>query len=105
MSIDDIDVIEIHEAFAAQVLANLAALNNESFHTALGLGTKPFAIPFEKLNIYGGSLAIGHPFGATGARLLTTTANRLIASKGKYGLLAACAAGGHGHAMLIKNAK
>jgi acetyl-CoA acetyltransferase len=59
-------------------------------------------IPMEKLNLWGGSLSIGHPFGATGARLMTTTANRLIAEQGRYGLLAACAAGAHGHAMLLE---
>ena len=50
--------------------------------------------PMEKLNTWGGSLSIGHPFGATGVRLLTTAANRLLKEGGKYGLLAACAAGG-----------
>jgi acetyl-CoA acetyltransferase len=47
-------------------------------------------------------LSIGHPFGATGARLLTTAANRLIEESGKYAMLSACAAGAHGHAMVIK---
>ena len=50
----------------------------------------------EKLNLWGGSLSLGHPFGATGARLVTTAANRLIKENGKYALLAACAAGAHG---------
>ena len=58
-----------------------------------------------KLNKWGGSLSIGHPFGATGARLLTTAANRLIEENGKYAMLSACAAGAHGHAMIIKNMK
>ena len=56
----------------------------------------------KKLNTRGGSLSLGHPFGATGARLLTTSANRLIEEGGKYALLSACAAGAHGHAMIIK---
>lgn len=51
-------------------------------------------IPMEKLNTWGGSLSIGHPFGATGVRLVTTAANRLQREEGKYALLAACAAGG-----------
>ena len=50
--------------------------------------------PMEKLNTWGGSLSIGHPFGATGVRLVTTTANRLLKEGGQYGLVAACAAGG-----------
>ena len=56
----------------------------------------------ERLNTRGGSLSIGHPFGATGGRLLTTTANRLRDEDGQFGLLAACAAGGQGHAMLVE---
>ena len=56
----------------------------------------------DKVNNWGGSLSIGHPFGATGARLLTTAANRLIEENGQYAMLSACAAGAHGHAMVIK---
>ena len=59
-------------------------------------------IDMNKVNNWGGSLSIGHPFGATGARLLTTSANRLIEENGKYAMLSACAAGAHGHAMIIK---
>jgi len=54
-----------------------------------------------KLNLWGGSLSIGHPFGATGGRIMTTCANRLQKEGGKYGVLAACAAGAHGHAMIL----
>lgn len=94
----DVDVIELHEAFAAQVLANMAALSQPAFGGTDVLGE----LPMEKLNLWGGSLALGHPFGATGARILMQTAARLHAEGGKLGLLAACAAGGHGHAMLIE---
>ena len=59
-------------------------------------------IDLNKVNCWGGSLSIGHPFGATGARLLTTAANRLIEENGKYAMISACAAGAHGHAMIIK---
>jgi acetyl-CoA acetyltransferase len=55
-----------------------------------------------KFNLWGGSLSIGHPFGATGLRLINTAANRLKEENGKYALIAACAAGAHGHAMIIK---
>lgn len=103
LAISDIDVFELHEAFAGQVLANLAALESNDFaKEKLGFDAAVGKIPFEKLNTWGGSLSLGHPFGATGARLLTTAANRLIRENGKYAILAACAAGGHGHAMLIK---
>jgi hypothetical protein len=57
---------------------------------------------YAHVHVQGGSLSIGHPFGATGTRLLTTAANRLIRSGGRYAVLAACAAGGQGHAMLIE---
>ncbi|OQY04127.1 MAG: acetyl-CoA acetyltransferase [Bacteroidetes bacterium 4572_117] len=103
LSLGDIDVFEIHEAFAAQVLAVLKSLNSDSFgKDNLGLKGKFGEIPIEKLNIWGGSLSLGHPFGATGARLLTTAANRLIYEDKQFAILAACAAGGHGHAMVIE---
>lgn len=103
MTFEDIDVIEFHEAFAGQILSNLKALASDDFAKEnLGRDKAVGEVPMEKFNLWGGSLSIGHPFGATGARLLTTTANRLHHEKGTYGLLAACAAGAHGHAMLIR---
>jgi len=62
-------------------------------------------IDMTKLNTMGGSLSIGHPFGATGARLVTTAANRLIREDGELAIVAACAAGGLGHAMLVQRWK
>ena len=56
----------------------------------------------DKLNTLGGSLSLGHPFGATGVRLVTTAANRLLREDGKYALVTACAAGGQGHAILLE---
>lgn len=56
----------------------------------------------DKFNLWGGSLSIGHPFGATGCRLVTTAANRLIKEDGRFALVAACAAGGQGHAMIVE---
>ncbi len=103
MSLEDIDVFEFHEAFAGQILANLTALASDEFaRKHLGREGAVGKIDMAKFNNWGGSLSIGHPFGATGSRLLTTTANRLHAEQGTYGILAACAAGAHGHAMLIK---
>ena len=99
----DIDVFEIHEAFAGQVLANLNALDSDKFTVTNNLKNKIGRIPIEKLNNYGGSLSLGHPFGATGVRLLSHASQRLIDSKGDLALIASCAAGGLGHAMLIKN--
>ncbi|MEX2456966.1 MAG: thiolase family protein [Balneolaceae bacterium] len=103
LSIDDIDVFEFHEAFAGQMLTVLKALASDSFaKEQLNRKEKVGVIPYNKLNSWGGSLSIGHPFGATGVRLVTTAANRLIHENGKYALIAACAAGGQGHAMIIE---
>ena len=103
MELDDLDVIEFHEAFAGQILSNLKALASDEFaRQNLGRDKAVGEIDMNKFNLWGGSLSIGHPFGATGARIMTTTANRLIREKGRFGLLAACAAGAHGHAMLIR---
>jgi len=99
-------VWELHEAFAGQVLANLRAMESDKFFAdkvKLPAGSsKVGSLPMEKLNTWGGSLSIGHPFGATGTRILTTAANRLAKENGRFAVLAACAAGGQGHAMLIE---
>lgn len=103
MELSDLDVIEFHEAFAGQILSNLKALASDEFaQQNLEREKAVGEVNMDKFNLWGGSLSIGHPFGATGARLLTTTANRLQKENGKLGLLAACAAGAHGHAMLLK---
>jgi acetyl-CoA acyltransferase len=103
LKMNDIDVFELHEAFAGQVLANLNALESDFFgKTYLGLSGKFGSLPRDKLNTWGGSLSLGHPFGATGVRLAVTAANRLRVEGGQYGLIAACAAGGLGHAMLTE---
>jgi len=95
MQISDIDVFEYHEAFAGQILANLKAMNSDWFaQTYIKRSSKLGEIPLDKFNLWGGSLSIGHPFGATGCRLVTTAANRLIKEDGTYALVAACAAGG-----------
>lgn len=104
LGLKDVDVFEFHEAFAAQIGANLKALESDKFCTEkIGRkGGKVGTIPLEKFNTLGGSLSLGHPFGATGCRLVTTAANRLRREDGKFALVAACAAGGLGHAMLIE---
>lgn len=104
LTIDDIDVWEIHEAFAGQVLSVLKALESDEWckNHLDGYDKAVGQIPLNKINQWGGSLAIGHPFGATGGRLLTMAANRLQQTGGKYAILTACAAGAHGTAMLIK---
>uniref|UniRef100_A0A8C4DJD6 Trifunctional enzyme subunit beta, mitochondrial n=1 Tax=Dicentrarchus labrax TaxID=13489 RepID=A0A8C4DJD6_DICLA len=103
LSMSDIDVFEFHEAFAGQIMANLKAMDSDWFgQTYLGRKSKVGTPPMEKFNLWGGSLSLGHPFGATGCRLVTTVAHRLQKEGGQYGLVAACAAGGQGHAMVIE---
>ena len=103
LTLDDIDVIELHEAFAGQVLAVLEALRSDTFaKEKLNRTSAVGDVDMDKLNTRGGSLSLGHPFGATGVRLVTTAANRLHEEDGKWALVSACAAGGQGHAMLIE---
>ena len=103
LTLEQMDVIELHEAFAGQVLANVKCLASDEFaKNKLGRTKAVGELDPSKLNKWGGSLSIGHPFGATGSRLLTTASNRLIKEGGTYALIAACAAGAHGHAMIIK---
>lgn len=99
----DVDVWEFHEAFAGQILANLKALDSDHFcKTYIGLDGKVGAPSMSKFNKWGGSLSIGHPFGATGVRLAMHTAHRLIREDGKFGLIGACAAGGQGVGMILE---
>ncbi|HTL84202.1 MAG TPA: acetyl-CoA C-acetyltransferase [Acidimicrobiia bacterium] len=86
MTIDDIDLVEINEAFAAQVIPSMKHLN----------------IPLEKLNVHGGAIALGHPFGMTGARIMTTLINGLETENKRYGLETMCVGGGQGMAMIIE---
>lgn len=103
LTVRDIDVFEFHEAFAGQIVANLKCLDSDSFaRDYLGRDKKVGEIPMEKFNTLGGSLSLGHPFGATGARLLTTAANRLIREDGQFALIASCAAGGLGSAIILE---
>jgi acetyl-CoA C-acetyltransferase len=88
MTIQDIDVVELNEAFAAQVIPS-----------ARGLGVDPFS---DKLNPHGGAIALGHPFGMTGARILCTLLNDLQTLDGTYGLETMCVGGGQGMAMVIE---
>jgi len=86
LSIDDIDLVEINEAFAAQVVPSAKELN----------------IGWEKLNVHGGGIALGHPFGMTGARIMTTLLNGLEDRGGRYGLETMCVGGGQGLAMIVE---
>lgn len=103
LKLPDIDVFEFHEAFAGQILTVLKALDSDKFAKEyLNRDKKVGEVPMDNFNKWGGSLSLGHPFGATGGRLVTTAANRLIHEDGNLALVAACAAGGQGHAILIE---
>ncbi len=103
LELSDIDVFEFHEAFAAQILANLQCLSSDLFaREKLGRTAKVGDVPLEKFNTLGGSLSLGHPFGATGARLITTAANRLEREDGTFALVASCAAGAMGNAIVLE---
>ena len=102
LALGDVDLVEMHEAFAAQVLANLAGFESRAWAERAGFGAPVGAVDRSRLNVMGGSLAIGHPFGATGARILTTLCHELHRRDGQFGLMTVCAAGGMGHAMVVE---
>lgn len=105
LQLSDIDLFEVHEAFAAQVLCNLQCLDDDAWCAdKLNLSKAPGRIPADKLNIWGGSLAYGHPFAATGGRLLINVLHALQHTDGTLGLATACAAGGLGAAMIVERA-
>jgi acetyl-CoA C-acetyltransferase len=100
---EDIDCWEINEAFAVQVLACLQAWSDPEFcRTELGLDSPWTAIPPDRLNMDGGALAIGHPVGASGARIVLHLARNLARNRFKYAMASLCIGGGQGGAMLIE---
>jgi acetyl-CoA C-acetyltransferase len=97
LTLQDFDFYEIHEAFAAQVLCTLKAWESERFcRERLGLAQPLGSIDRARLNVKGGSVAVGHPFAATGARIVATL-GKLLATRGSgRGLISVCTAGGMG---------
>jgi acetyl-CoA acyltransferase len=103
LSLGDIGVIEMHEAFAAQVLSNIQWMGSKRIAQERLGRTEPIGdINPELINRTGGSIALGHPFAATGARIVTTVCNELQRSGQQYGLVTVCAAGGIGVAMVLE---
>ncbi|MEJ8567750.1 acetyl-CoA C-acyltransferase [Elongatibacter sediminis] len=98
LSIDDIDIFEMHEAFAGQVASNLKAWEQGWKEPAIG------RVDRERLNPLGSSIAVGHPFAATGARIATTLANELARRDARYGIISICGAGATAVAMLLERA-
>jgi acetyl-CoA acyltransferase len=104
LALKDMALVEMHEAFAAQVLCNLKGLQSREWAERAGFSTPVGEVDRSKLNVMGGSISIGHPFGATGGRILTTLCNELVRRDGEFGLMTVCAAGGMGHAMVVERA-
>jgi acetyl-CoA acyltransferase len=105
LTLADMDLVDMHEAFAAQVLSVLKCLGSRAFaEKRLGRSDAVGEVDVARLNVHGGSIALGHPFGATGARMVTTMANELFASGKEYALLGICAAGGLGAAAVLERA-
>lgn len=103
VTLNDLTLIDMHEAFAAQTLSNLQLFRDERF--ARDVLNRPHAlgdVNEERFNVLGGSIAYGHPFAATGARMITQTLNELRRRGGGLGLVTACAAGGLGAAMVLE---
>jgi len=104
LTLKEIDLVEMHEAFAAQVLSNLQGLESREWAQRAGYLHPVGEVDRARLNVMGGSIAIGHPFGATGARITMTLINELRRRGGQFGLMTVCAAGGMGFAMVLENA-
>ncbi len=102
LALGDIDLVEMHEAFAAQVLSNLRGFESPEWAARAGFTSPVGTVDRARLNVMGGSIAIGHPFGATGARITTTLLNELRRRDGQFGLMTVCAAGGMGFAMVVE---
>ncbi|MFW5878981.1 MAG: acetyl-CoA C-acyltransferase, partial [Myxococcota bacterium] len=103
MKLSDIDLIDMHEAFSAQMLSNMQAFASKEWAKKwLGRDEAIGEIPPDKLNIYGGSISLGHPFAATGARQALTMARELKRRGGGTALVTQCAAGGLGAAVILE---
>lgn len=98
----ELGLVEIHEAFAAQVLSNVQAWGSQAWADRLGLPGPVGEVDWDRTNVSGGSIAIGHPFAATGARLVTTLANEMRRRDVQFGLISICAQGGMGYAMVLE---
>ncbi|HAZ54838.1 MAG TPA: acetyl-CoA C-acyltransferase FadI, partial [Franconibacter helveticus] len=103
LTLNDITLFDMHEAFASQTLTNLKMLASDRFaREVLGRDRATGEVDETKFNVLGGSIAYGHPFAATGARMITQTLNELRRRGGGFGLVTACAAGGLGAAMVLE---
>lgn len=105
LKMNQMDLVELNEAFAAQVLGCLEVMKNKNLSSRWGIDEVVGEIPLEKLNVNGGGIALGHPVGSTGSRLVVTLAHELKRRKQRYGLATLCIGGGQGGAVIIENLK
>ena len=101
----ELGLVEIHEAFAAQVLSNVEAWGSKTWAAKLGRSEPVGEVDWDRTNVTGGSIAIGHPFGATGARLVTTLAHEMTRRDVQFGLISICAQGGMGFALVLERGR
>jgi acetyl-CoA acyltransferase len=105
LSMKDIDLMEVHEAFAAQVLSNFQWFTSDRIAKERLGRDRAVGLPdVDRINVMGGSLAIGHPFGATGGRITVTLLNELRRRGKQFGLISVCAAGAMGFVMVVEAA-
>ncbi len=103
MNLSQMELVEINEAFAAQVIAVLKASKDSKFSSRWGIEKAMGEIPLEKLNVNGGAIALGHPVGSTGSRLVVTLSHEMKKRNNKYGIASLCIGGGQGGAVILEN--
>lgn len=105
LKLSDMNLVELNEAFAAQVLGCQKVMQDKNLSSRWGIDEVIGELPLEKLNVNGGGIALGHPVGSTGSRLVVSLAHELKRRKQKYGLATLCIGGGQGGAVIIENLK
>jgi acetyl-CoA C-acetyltransferase/acetyl-CoA acyltransferase len=103
LTLSDFDLFELNEAFAAQILAVGIALKSKEVAARFGIDKAWGELDWNKVNVNGGGIALGHPVGSTGSRLVVSLIHELRKRKGKYGLASLCIGGGQGGAVVVEN--
>ena len=103
LKLSDFDLFELNEAFAAQIIAVGMGLKDKEIAARFGIDHAWGELDWSKVNVNGGGIALGHPVGSTGSRLIVTLIHELKKRKGKYGLASLCIGGGQGGAVVVEN--